>query len=192
MRITKIEELGGENRALRQCVDALLDQKKPLHVIRRALKKKFKVELSEVAIGHYRDRFEEELEKVREKKRRFLAILEIIGEKGLDAAATAKLWEATDAMKPDHLIKIIHVGQERDKLKLATQELENKTQELQMKLEEVERGREHDRKRVAKAVAEAGSANTEEERQEVLRSVREIFGLSSEVEEESAPQPAGS
>jgi len=175
MRVTKIEKLGAENPELRHDVRLMFDRKESRKSVQGMLQEKYNVKVSQVAVGHYEEKFEEELARVREEKQRYLALADIIGEKGLDVAAQAKLWEATKVMTPQQLLKLVQVGHERDKLKLATQELANRTAGLEAKLKQAQGG--------GTGEGEPGSAVTEEARQEVLRNVREIFGLSPDPDE---------
>jgi len=170
MQVTRIEALGGDNRSLRQRVDAMFERKKTLKAVQSMLRDEFGVELSQGAIYKYRKKWEAEIERIQEEKYHYKAIAQVIGEDGLDCLARARLWEATKVLPPELLIKLVQIGNEKAKIEIASIDLENQSRELAAKLKDVERERAQQRKDVAQALNAA-------EPEVAVQRLRGFFGL---------------
>jgi hypothetical protein len=182
--IPQIERLGMQHPELRQRVDALLakgeSDENILKEVKKCLKKKSGEKVDLPSIASYRKKWVADYQSIQDIKRNYLAVAEIIGERGLDFAAAAKLFEATQTMKPEHLLKIIQVGHERDKLKLAAQELQNRARDLEVKLQQAHSKRDRERREVKKAIQEARP-------EVVVQRIRGVFGLKPDPELLPAP-----
>lgn len=106
---------------------------------------------------------QEEKKRIQEQKLAYAAIAELVGERGLDEAAAARLWQAVQAMTPDQLLAMRKQQLQRDQLAHANRDLELK----------LERGR-RERQQVAEVVGDEKADAID-----VRRRIREIYGLDS-------------
>jgi hypothetical protein len=118
-------------------------------------------------------RLEVERREINERKADYAAMSELIGERGLDNAAQANLWEAVQTMTPGQLILLRQVETSRKSLKLKERELENKTRELELKIQKAEQEKAQEKAAVEEAVNDPKAS-----REEVAQRIRDIFGVS--------------
>ncbi len=168
--LCEIEKLEGAHPGVTGCVRDCLARGIKTAAIPAVLKKKFGVAVTRGMVQHFRStRWVPETNRTQEKKEAIKAAIEAFGgDAGLDAAILAKLWELMDQMTVSQLISARTLF-----IKVRAQNL--KEQEFLYKTGQLKPGGEQE-------------IDRETQQRNVLRRVKEIFGLA---DEEPQARPAG-
>jgi len=168
MQPTMIERLNVKHPGLEKDVcDWLKSYVTGAEIAARVLAK-YSETVSPKNINNYRRRRLNRVEqRIQDQKISYLAFMEAVGEKGLDAGAAAKLWEALQSMTPTELIAVRRLQLERERLGVLDKRAENEKQKLKAALAQL-------KKKGAK-----GGADSEPQPDplEIRRRIRAIFGL---------------
>jgi len=131
------------------------------------LLKKYHETVSPRNINNYRrQRLDRVEQRIQDQKISYLAFMEAVGEKGLDAGAAAKLWEALQSMTPTELIAVRRLQVERARVRVLDKRAENEKQKLKTSLAQL-----------TKKGAERGGDWKPPDPLEIRRRIRGIFGL---------------
>ncbi len=129
--------------------------------------------------SHLKLRMQEVLDEIRRRKVEYAAQIEMIGEKGLDEAAQANIWEALQTMSPGQLILLRSVETKRKELELKEKAQATRNQELELKVKQFQTQQEQGKKAVEEASEKLGKG--ESLTVEDINRIRErTFGLPPE------------
>ena len=169
--LTKIEKLNVDSPGLMTAVKRWFDAGVSSREVPALVKEQFGVSITEGMAEVYRcRRWAPEKQRMNEKKETRNSVVETIGgDAGFDAFALAKLWELMDDMSVPQLMSTRQLF-----VKVRAQNL--KEQEFLYKSGQMTPGQ---------AGAEAPDAQTQQ--RNVLRRIKEIFGITPDEEEENAP-----
>jgi hypothetical protein len=167
--LTEIEKLDARYTGLAFTVKALFDQGKPSVEIPALVEKMFGVPVTEPMVKSFRSRrYVPEKELTALKTVAMKAAIEAFGgDAGLDAAILAKLWQLMDQMTIPQLIQARSLFVRVRAQNLKEHEFLYKTGQLRPS-QEVQ-------------------VDPQEQQRNVLRRIKEIFGLVSDEEEQPAP-----
>jgi len=186
---TKIERFEVKHPGLEKDVCTWLKSYVPGYEIARRLRAQYNEAISPKAINNYKSRrLMREEERVQEQKISYLAFMEAVGEKGLDAGAAAKLWEALQSMTPTELIELRRLQVERKRVEVLDKRADVEAQRA-----------ENDKRKLKATLAQpkgegkrtkGGKWGVRSEKpvsaRELRREIREMYGLpddSAEIED---------
>jgi len=183
---TRIERLEAKHPGIEKDVRDWLKAYVPAREIAERLRSKYHEDLPERTIQNYRLlRVKVEMERTRERRIAYMAFVEVVGEKGLDAGAAAQLWEVLQQMTPKELIALRRVQLERERVRVqskrvgvAAQRTENERRKLKATLQRV-------KLRSGRGAQDEAEPHQPPDPQEIRRRIREIFGLSDDSEAQS-------
>lgn len=170
---SKIQILSAKHEGLLLVVDRMFDKFATLQEVQEMIERKYHEKISSTAVHTYKKKhWKVQKDKVREQKTTIKAIVQIVGEDGLDAGVTALLWQALQTMTPPQLIALKRVLNDDKKVELMKQQFALYAQAHRQKMEE----RSGMKAGKSGAPAEEGVGDFDAA-QRVVERVKEIFGI---------------
>jgi len=123
-RLTKLEMLVPRHSSILTITKQALDHGKSSRATAQILNRKFKLHLTKSAVEKFRaKRWQRQRDQLEKQKTDYAAKAQLIKEKGLGAAAQALLFEQVRQLNPSHLLGIMRIEVQKDRLKLAKKAL---------------------------------------------------------------------